>query len=81
MLPEYTQLISTKPFKILSKAKPTARDASILGKHLHVVKESSGDCPQAEDHWRAEPGGNGLALLSQTPRELVMCQHGARRLI
>ncbi|KAL7498433.1 hypothetical protein ACHAWT_008845 [Skeletonema menzelii] len=53
----------------------------MLDKYLHIVKERSGDSPPEDDNWRAEPGGNGLAALSQTPlRALVMCQHGARRL-
>jgi gluconolactonase len=53
---------------------------NILNKHLHVIKERSGDCPQTDDNWRAEPGGNGIAVLSHMPRKLVMCQHGAQRL-
>jgi sugar lactone lactonase YvrE len=49
-------------------------------KHLRVIKERSGDAPRKDDSWRAEPGGNGLALLSYMPPILVVCQHGAQRL-
>ncbi len=54
---------------------------NILDKHMHVVKERSGDSPPKDDDWRAEPGGNGLAVLSHAPQpKLVLCQQGARRL-
>eukprot|EP00984_Skeletonema_dohrnii_P012119 scaffold4873_cov83-Skeletonema_dohrnii-CCMP3373.AAC.3 len=56
-----------------------ATTRNILDTYLHVIKERSGDAPQKDDNWRAEPGGNGLAVLSKTPRKLVMCQHGAQR--
>jgi len=63
-----------------NKPNSDATNNNILNRHLHVVKERSGDCPQKDENWRAEPGGNGLGVLSHTPRKLVVCQHGAQRI-
>ena len=52
--------------------------------HLRLIKERSGENPPEDDHWRAEPGPNGLALMPNTSDsdspEMLICQHGARRL-
>mmetsp|Transcript_36025 Transcript_36025/g.52577 ORF Transcript_36025/g.52577 Transcript_36025/m.52577 type:complete len:455 (+) Transcript_36025:454-1818(+) len=54
---------------------------------LRVVKERSGDNPPEDDSWRAKPGSNGLFLLppvpsptKDNPNNLLVCQHGARRI-
>lgn len=66
------------------------------GRLLWAVKERSGESPADERRWRAEPGGNGMAALpgslaggggdggapERPPgREVLLCQHGARRLV
>lgn len=64
----------------LDKAFQNNRSSDKTSSYLHVVKERSGDAPEQDDSWRAEPGANGLALLRERPPTLVMCQHGAQRL-
>lgn len=53
-----------------------------------AARGNAGDCPDAELAWRAEPGSNGLAQLRVASHDadaasqtLVVCQHGARRLV
>jgi len=60
-------------------------DKAHPSRHLHTIKERSGDAPHADDHWRAEPGSNGLAFLPKSNDDghdkiIIVCQHGARRL-
>lgn len=62
-------------------------EAKIFSLNIHsgdlkTLKERSGDAPPEDDYWRAEPGSNGLALLdTQIKNEILVCQHGARRLV
>ena len=54
-------------------------------KGLDIIRNNSGGSPPEDDHWRAEPGSNGLTPLltdgeDQYSDELLVCQHGGRRL-
>ena len=64
----------------------------LASRKLQILKDRSGDASPADDHWRAEPGSNGLAVLvdqidgggggngGSSPK-LLVCQHGARRVV
>ena len=53
-------------------------------KRLDIIRDNSGGSPPEDKHWRAEPGSNGIAQLTDAagehPNELLVCQHGGRRL-
>lgn len=54
-------------------------------KYLDVIRNNSGSSPPEDEHWRAEPGSNGLTPLLTDAEgdfsdELLVCQHGGRRL-
>ena len=53
---------------------------------LQVIRDNSGRLSPEDEQWRAEPGSNGLALVSNpegeasTSNEVLVCQHANRRL-
>ena len=53
---------------------------------LQVIRDNSGGLSPEDEQWRAEPGSNGLALVSNpegeasTSNEVLVCQHANRRL-
>ena len=77
----FSETIAARTYVLaLDKAFQNNRSSDKTSSYLHVVKVRSGDAPEQDDSWRAEPGANGLALLRERPPTLVMCQHGAQRL-